>query len=86
MRPAMNTASRNVQRVLAILKNIKCSGAGWTAQCPSHDDRKNSLGIGEGDDGRVLLLCRARCSTETIVKALGLNLSDLFENNGGGGG
>jgi len=74
-----------VARVIDRLRNVRSSGGGWTAQCPGHDDRQNSLSIGEGDDGRVLLTCHAGCSTEAIVKALGLSLVALFENKGGGG-
>ncbi len=51
---------------------------GWTARCLSHVDRKNSLSVGEGQDGRVLVKCFAQCAQEAIVNALGLDMSDLF--------
>ena len=31
------------------------SGAGWTAKCSAHDDHRESLSIGVGQRGRVLL-------------------------------
>jgi hypothetical protein len=60
----------------------------YTAECPGHQDSKNSLGIREGDDGRTVLFCFAGCSAEKIVAALGLTMADLFRSraNGAGGG
>jgi len=67
------------------LDNARRNGSGWTARCPSHDDRTNSLSIHEGDDGRVLLHCFAGCTTDPIVSAMHLTLSDLFRTAGTGG-
>jgi hypothetical protein len=54
-------------------------GAGrWKARCPAHNDRSPSLSIREGDDGRVLVLCRAGCSLDSILAALKLAKRDLF--------
>jgi hypothetical protein len=53
--------------------------------CPAHDDRRTpNLDVKEGEDGRDLLLCRAGCSTEEVVEALGLKMSDLFSSGGFG--
>lgn len=74
-----------VERVIAKLgQSVRRSGAGWTALCPAHDDRHHSLSIKEGDDGRVLLHCFAGCTPEAIVDAMGLGMSDLFSDGGGG--
>ena len=70
--------SKAVQRVLDRLRNVKTVSNGWTALCPCHRDRENSLNIGEGDDGRVLLKCFAGCDTEAIVRKMGLEWADLF--------
>jgi hypothetical protein len=51
---------------------------GWIARCPAHDDRRASLSIGAGHDGRVLLHCHARCTPDAICAAAGLALRDLF--------
>jgi len=67
-----------IDDLLARLRDVRRSGAGWTARCPAHDDRRASLTIAEGDDGRVLLHCHAGCDTKAIVAALGLGLADLF--------
>jgi hypothetical protein len=75
-----------IQTVLDHLKGIRRheKGDGWEACCPAHEDKKPSLGVAVGDDGRVLLCCQAGCPVEAIVKALGLTMADLFpgESNG----
>jgi len=58
------------------------SGQGWMSRCPAHEDRRPSLSVGVGGDGRVLLTCHAGCPTETVVAALGLKMSDLFPERG----
>ena len=50
----------------------------WTAHCPAHDDRKPSLSIGEASDGKTLIHCHAGCAPEQILKAIGLEMADLF--------
>lgn len=71
--------------VLDRLKAVKRTGSGtWMARCPAHEDKRPSLSIREGDDGRVLLYDFAGCSVEAIVSALGLDLADLFPPNLGG--
>ncbi len=68
-----------VEQILDRLDSAKPTGENkWLACCPAHPDRKPSLSIGLGDDDRVLLSCHAGCSTEEIVAALALELSDLF--------
>jgi len=64
--------------VLSRLTNPKRVGAGWVARCPAHDDKRPSLSVSEGDEGRVLVHCHAGCSADAIAKALGLTLRDLM--------
>lgn len=56
------------------------------AQCPAHEDRQPSLCISIGEKG-VVLKCMAGCETPDVVAALGLKMSDLFDepsSNGNG--
>jgi KaiC/GvpD/RAD55 family RecA-like ATPase len=62
----------------------KANGSGWTAHCPAHEDAHPSLSIKEGTDGRVLLKDFTGCSAEDVVAALGLEMSDLFDDPGSG--
>ena len=69
----------NAVDLLPLLESVRESGAGWSARCPAHDDRHNSLSVGAGDDGRVLLKCHAGCPWQKILAALNLTPEDLFE-------
>jgi len=71
-----------VDVVLERLERVKKSSRGWSASCPgpNHErgDRWPSLSVSEGDDGRSLIWCHAGCSADEIVRALRLELKDLF--------
>jgi putative DNA primase/helicase len=72
-------ASEPVARVLEILTDsLQKSNWGWLAKCPSHEDHTASLSVREGREGRLLLYCFAGCSTEEVVRGLGLQMTDLF--------
>lgn len=64
--------------LLAQLKGVARSGDGWTARCPAHADRHNSLSI-RHRDGRWLLKCHAGCGWQQIVDALRIDAADLFD-------
>jgi hypothetical protein len=64
--------------LLSRLDNVKRSGNGHTARCPSHSDRENSLSIAEGENGALLLMCFAGCAIEAICATLGITIKDLF--------
>ncbi len=66
-----------VENLVSLLK-AKRSGKGWEAKCPAHEDHKPSLGINEGADGRALIKCHAGCSTDAVLRAIGLTTKDLF--------
>jgi hypothetical protein len=76
----------NITGCLNQLERVRKSGSGWIAQCPGpnhkHSDRRPSLSVTEGDDGRILLKCHAGCDTEQICAAKRWKLSDLFPENG----
>jgi hypothetical protein len=72
-----------VERVLNRLEGVTLRNGYHVARCPAHDDRKPSLSVAEGDDGRALLKCYAGCETEEIIDALGLKMYDLFEGRNG---
>ncbi len=73
-----------LERVLQRLEGIEEKGSFYRAFCPAHDDRNTpNLDVKEGEDGRVLLICRVGCETEDVVGALGLEMRDLFERGQG---
>jgi len=73
------------ERILSALANRNCdpkrNGKGWSARCPAHEDRRPSLSVSEGDDGRALVRCHAGCTVESICDAVGLRLSDLMTDD-----
>jgi len=73
-----NRSQSPLDIVLSRLKGVRRSGKGWVALCPAHEDRKPSLHIAVGSDGRVLLNCFAGCPREKILRAIGLEMRDLF--------
>jgi putative DNA primase/helicase len=74
-----------LQTILEVLDDVRKSGAGWSAKCPAHEDRRNSLSIAEGSDGKVLLYCHAGCDLGSILAAHRLSESDLFPPKDPGG-
>ena len=68
-----------VKELLSRLDGVRQVGPGkWVARCPAHPDRRPSLSIAEGKDGRILLHCFAGCRTADVLQALGLTFRDLF--------
>ncbi len=78
MRSARAGAVVTAADVAARCQKTRQQGDGWVACCPAHEDRTPSLRIDSGDDGRVLLCCRAGCTFEAILAAMHLEASDLF--------
>lgn len=62
-----------LEGILARLERVLPAGPGrWVAKCPSHQDRRPSLSIGEGRGSKVLLFCFAGCRFQDITAALGV--------------
>jgi hypothetical protein len=77
--------NQQLVHLLARLRNVKSLRGRYMALCPAHDDSENSLSIGLGGEGRVLLKCFAGCTVEEVVQALGIEMGDLFSRREGGG-
>ena len=67
-----------IHQFLALFPHAKPTKKGWDVCCPAHDDRSPSLGIMEGDGGRIVLNCFAGCTPVAICDALRIELVDLF--------
>src|SRR5215217_5828585 len=71
------------ESVLNRLTVASRNGDKATAFCPAHADRNRpSLSV-RAEDSRVLLHCFVGCKAEDIVGAIGLAMSDLFEEGNG---
>jgi len=71
-----------LETVLARLEAVRLGAGGWTARCPAHDDRRNSLSISLGSSGHILLYCFVGCPVTEILKKVGLTISDLSPSQG----
>lgn len=66
------------------LQNVKpIATGGFSARCPcaanhKRGDRHNSLKVDAGKEGQALIHCHTGCRAEDVVKALGLEMKDLF--------
>ena len=74
----MSAPTAPVARLLDVLQNVRPSGGGWTARCPAHEDRRNSLKVDAGNAGEALIHCHAGCTPDAILTALGWTFSDLY--------
>ena len=69
--PARRDKDRvSLEQLLGMLEKPRRSGDQHAALCPAHEDSNPSLTIGLGDDGRILVDCKAGCSFEDICAAL----------------
>jgi putative DNA primase/helicase len=59
----------NAEIIARALRGCR-AGAGWTARCPAHDDRKPSLSLRDSSSGTVLVRCHAGCEQENVISAL----------------
>jgi hypothetical protein len=50
-----------------------------SAQCPAHDDHDPSLSI-TSVEGQTLIYCHAGCDSSNVIAAVGLSMSDLYDN------
>lgn len=83
-RPTVSAAGRAkstadpAQVLLARLDGVRSAGHGWVARCPAHDDKRPSLSVAEGREGRLLVHCFGGCQTADVLVAVGLELRDLY--------
>lgn len=63
--------------LLARFADVETTADGWLVHCPAHPDSRQSLRLAVSDAGRVLLRCRAGCSTTAVLDALGMSMRDL---------
>lgn len=64
-------------------KKPRADGINWECLCPAHGDKHQSLSVGIGGDGKIVVCCQRGCSPAAIVSAVGLTLADLFPDENG---
>ena len=53
----------------------------YSCRCPAHEDKSASLGIKDGEEGRILLNCFAGCDVKSILDSVGLDWKDILPDN-----
>lgn len=71
----------DLNEILSRLEGVHGSGKQYSARCPAHDDKRASLSVSVGEDGKVLFNCHAGCTPQEITRALGLSMEDLFQKS-----
>jgi hypothetical protein len=66
-----------LEAFLSRLDKVKGRNGNYVACCPAHEDRNPSMTIKE-QDGKILVHCFAGCPVDSIVGAVGMDLTDLF--------
>jgi len=69
----------NLDTILNQLDKVKAYGSNkWLACCPAHNDKHPSLKVTMTDDGKILIKCWAGCDISAVLKALSIEMADLF--------
>lgn len=63
----MEVSAEDIARNLG---GAKRSGDDWSCKCPAHEDKKASLSIGHGRDGKLVVHCHAGCSQSEVIETL----------------
>lgn len=72
-----------LQEAISLLDGVSQTGENqYTARCPAHDDRVNSLSLGLGDNGGIVMHCHAGCEKSAVCHAMGKTLTWLMPDNG----
>ena len=67
------------EKILERLEGVSGEFPQYMARCPAHDDKRPSLSIRDEPD-KTLIYCFAGCQATDIMKAIGLELKDLYKN------
>jgi hypothetical protein len=68
-----------IDDILGRLKKVQPTGPQqWQVLCPAHDDKVPSFHIATGDNGNILVHCKADCSFDKICTAMNVSPKDLF--------
>ena len=68
-----------MEKITEALETRGCKGRNGSYQCPSHDDRHESLSVRETRPGGIGVKCHTGCTAEEIMGALGMSTADLFD-------
>lgn len=71
--------STGIDALLSRLDRVRQTGPGrWIASCPTREDKRPSMTIRQLDDGRILMHDFGGETTEAILDAIDMKMTDLF--------
>jgi hypothetical protein len=70
----------HIDDFISRLKTRRKTATGVQCHCPAHKDDNASLSVGVGKTGNIVVKCHAGCSVDAVLSAMGLKLSDLFQD------
>lgn len=68
----------SIEQLLSRLQSVEWRGNRGYARCPAHEDQHRSLSLGVGRDGQGLVKCHAGCTLEEVLKAVDMEVKDLW--------
>lgn len=71
----------SIERILDRLEGVRRNGKRYEAKCPAHEDKSPSLSVEELGN-KVLIHCFAGCDTSEVMRAINLEMKDLFTDSG----
>lgn len=78
----MSPPLANVLDLLRARGPVKQQGREWRCLCPAHNDTTPSLDVREGEQGKVVFICRSKnCPYTSIIAALGISVRDLYADD-----
>jgi putative DNA primase/helicase len=65
-----STVGVSAAEVAMALGGATRAGSQWLARCPAHSDKRPSLALRDGDEGRLLVHCFAGCEARFVLEEL----------------
>jgi len=77
---AIRSPEETYRHLKSTLENVRegKDGRSFTARCPTHDDKENSLSVSLNNDGLLLAHCFAGCETAQVLYACGVLMAECF--------
>jgi len=64
--------NNNAETIARHLGGATKAGDNWSCRCPAHEDKRASLSIKDGPDGKLLVHCHAGCAQDDVINSLKL--------------
>jgi hypothetical protein len=73
---------RSLENFLDLLEGVTGGPTQYSARCPCHKGSRPNLSVKMGGNGGIVLNCHRGCEVRDVVEAMGLEMRDLFLQDG----